>query len=484
MAALAILFLVWPARRLQSANFVFYLPNERRLIPVWTFGTASYLPVIPVLEMSGLAATTIQKGNSLQVWFGGTRLRLRLNQTKVQIGRLNVKLQEPIIRVNGQWLAPIDFLSSVLPLLSGQPVVYRAGDHRAFLGGVQPITFGVQLQSLPSGAQLVVNFTGRVTIQTAATNGQWVIFLGAAAVQPLEQNFFFRNPYLTELRFDDQDGRPKLIVTPGQQGLDFYPRLTGNGEQLVAAVLSPAGSRQAASAKQAAPPGTLPRGGGTTAPSAAASSAPVAPLPVVVLDAGHGGADAGARSRDGILEKNLTAQLASLTAAALGTTKHYRVVFTRPGDSDPDFEQRAVTANTARPIVFLTFHAGELGDRTPMIVVYTYQAPSPPSPPETATPVSLFTPWNWAQGAEQARSQALAQDLQTQFAQIPGIVAAQRFQAPVRQLRSVAAPAVAIEVGTLTPGDDAGALNQAGFQQQVASAVAKAVEQFSSTVKS
>ncbi len=484
IVALAVVFLAWPARRLQSANFVFYLPNQRRLVPIWNVGAVPYLPVIPVLDLSGQGGMLVQKRNSLQMWFGGTRLRLRLNNDKVQIGKYEVKLQEPILRVNGEWLAPVGFLSSVLPLLTGQPVIYRAGNDRAFVDGVQPLTFTVQLQDVPSGAQLVVNFTGRVAIQTASTNGQWVIFLGGAPVEPLEQSFFFRNPYLSELRFDDQDGRPKLILTPAQQGLNFYPRLEGSGGSLVAQILTPPGSGQAASAQKIVRPGPSAQQAGAAAANARAEPArPVPPLPVVVLDAGHGGADSGARSRDGILEKNVTAQLASLTGAALEATKRYHVVWTRTGDSDPAFEQRTIIANTSRPIAFLTFHAGELGGRTPAVVVYSYQAPSPLPAPDAASQASLFIPWDWAQAGVQGRSEGLAQALQKQLAQIPGIVAAQWLQAPVRQLRSVDVAAAAIEVGTLSPTDDAGPLNQPDFQKQVASAAVKAVEQFSTTVK-
>ncbi|MGH9446703.1 MAG: N-acetylmuramoyl-L-alanine amidase family protein, partial [Terriglobia bacterium] len=347
LAAFAILLLVWPARRLQSANFVFYLPNQRRLLPLWKVGTVSYLPVVPVLELAGQAGMVVQKRNSLQMWFGGTRLQLRLNQTKVQIGKYAVKLQDPILRANGQWLAPVGFVASVLPLLTAQPVIYRAGDDRAFIGGVQPLTFSVQLQTAPSGAQLAVNFSGRVTIQTEATNGQWVIFLGGAPVEPLEQSFFFRNPYLTELRFDDQDGRPKLILTPGRQGLNFYPRLSGDGERLTAEVLSPPGSGQAGFAQKALPSASASAQAGAAASATAkAAPQPASPLPVIVLDAGHGGADSGARSRDGILEKNVAAQLASLTGAAIESAKRYRVVWTRAGDSDPSFEQRTLVVNT------------------------------------------------------------------------------------------------------------------------------------------
>ena len=50
--------------------------------------------------------------------------------------------------------------------------------------------------------------------------------------------------------------------------------------------------------------------------------------------------------------------------------------------------------------------------------------------------------------------------------------------APVRTLRSVSAPAVAIELGRLAPDADAAALADPALQQQVAVAVVQAVASF------
>jgi len=42
-------------------------------------------------------------------------------------------------------------------------------------------------------------------------------------------------------------------------------------------------------------------------------------------------------------------------------------------------------------------------------------------------------------------------------------------------LQSIAAPAVAVEVGSLTPSIDAGPLTNSNFQQEIATAVVQAV---------
>jgi len=479
------LLLVWPARRLRSENFIFYFPDQHKSLPTEMMDNAVYLPLIPLLNLAGQVSGLQEKHNSLKVWFGDHQLEFRENKNKIQVNKASVSLTHPVRRSNGQWMVPTGFIPAVLPRITGQPVLYQHGTTRAFIGNVHPVSYSVELQNQPSGVKLLIHFTGKVSIQTAATNGKWIIFLQGPPVAPLEQEIQFQNPYVSRLDFDDQDGRPKLIITPTSNALNFYPQVSADGKVLSADLMKPPSPQQPVLAQKApaaaappspgAPPAALPLKPGAAAPIAAAP-APAPSLPVIVLDAGHGGQDSGARSQDGVLEKNLTAQMVQKVEGALKATKAYRVVLTRNGDSDPTFEERTLTANTARPALFLTFHAGEMGDRSPVIAVYTYRASSPPPANDKPLP---FIRWDLAQQPEASRSQQLAQDLQQQFAQISGANAPQPMEAPVRQLRSVAAPAVAIEMGTLSPERKAGAIAQPAFQQQLAEAVVHAVQQFS-----
>lgn len=483
-AGFTILLVFWPARRIESENFVFYLPSQRKLVPVETIGNTAYLPLLPVLNLMGQVSALQEKRGSLRLWFGEHQLRLRLNQSKVEVDKESMRLPAPVLQANGQWMVPTAFLSAILPQLIHQAIIYKEGTGRAFIGNVRPVSYAVDLEKEPSGARIIVQFTGKVAIQTASTNGKWIIFLGSASVEPLEQQISFQDPYVKSLDFDDQDGRPKLILSAGEQGLNFYPRLENQGQTLVLDFVKPPSA-----AGQSAPPPTPTKPPLTVLPvvppsakPAVPATAPPPPLPAIVLDAGHGGADSGARSRDGILEKNLVAQIVGKVGSALEATKQYRVILTRAGDSDPTFEQRTLTTNTSLPVAFLTFHAGELGDRSPVIAVYTYQSGSTPAT-ATDAPLALFTRWDQAQQSELGKSRQLALDVQQQLTRIQGAIVPQPQQAPVRDLRSIAAPALAIEVGTLSSSENAGTITSTPFQQQLAAAVTAAVEQFSGAPK-
>ena len=468
---------LWPARTLRSDNFVFYFPSSRHVIPLEVIQSTNYLPLLRVLNLVGKVNGLEEKRNSIKVRFENTQIELRADDRKIRIDKRTTTLSDPIRVSNGQWMVPTDFLTTVVPELTRQVVEYQVGRNRIFVGDVKPGSFTLRLDQVGSGARLTFQFTDKVTVRTASVNGKWVMFLGDHPIEPLEQSFHFQNPYVTDVHFDDQDGVPKLVITPSAGGLNFYPVLAEGGKVLLADVMKPPPPvPQPPTPSQQSP--TTARAPATPAPSPGLTeegpaTQPGPPLPVVVLDAGHGGDDAGARSRDGVTEKDLVAQLAARVRLALLSTHKYRIVLTRTGDVNVTFEQRTVAANVAGAAYFLTFHAGDLGGSSPRIAVYTFQPPSPPLSSPGGEASSIFAPWNQVQEAYLDQSRQLAQALQQQFAQIAGITADTPTGAPVRTLRSVNAPAVAIEIGSLTPDNDAGPLTNPAFQQPISAAVAQ-----------
>jgi N-acetylmuramoyl-L-alanine amidase len=492
---LGVLGWFWPVRRAQGDNFVFYLPSARQLVPIQVLDNTRYLPLVKVLSLVGTVSSLGEKRESLKLGVGEDRLELHAGNRKVKLNKHDIQLSSPVRVVGGEWFVPLDFLYSVLPHLTSETIRYREGDERMFLGNVNPLTFSARLSPLANGDRLALQFTAPVTVQTASTNGQWVIFLGDKALMPLEPEMKFQSHYISSMRFDDQDGVPKLIIAPTGAMLNLYPSVSDGGKTLQLDVTQPAAPATQATTgtPKPSPAGTAasraplalaptPAGGGQ--PAAASNAAPISaaaptaalsapPLPVVVLDAGHGGADAGGHSLDGVTERDLVAALAERTQAALTSTGKVRVVLTRTGPSDPTVDERDAVANLAHPVAFLTLHAGDLGGSSPAIALYTYQAPSAPLP--LRTPNAFFVPWGEAQQGHLTRSRDFAGLLAQQFGELQNVEVRGPMAVPVRQLRSVDAPAVALELGTLGPRQDAASLNAAPFQDQVANAVARAV---------
>ncbi|HEV2615790.1 MAG TPA: N-acetylmuramoyl-L-alanine amidase, partial [Candidatus Acidoferrales bacterium] len=176
-------------------------------------------------------------------------------------------------------------------------------------------------------------------------------------------------------------------------------------------------------------------------------------LRIVVLDPAHGGEDTGARGPGGAAEKDLVLEFAQITADAL-RAQGFEVVMTRRGDTDPSFDDRATIANAQTDAIFISLHIGSSGPPG-SIRTYTYLFPTASvaaSASTAAKPLPAppgFLPWREAQEPYAQQSRKLGDLLQVELAQkfkgSPEISSS----LPVYELRSVAAPAVAIEISNI-----------------------------------
>jgi N-acetylmuramoyl-L-alanine amidase len=200
---------------------------------------------------------------------------------------------------------------------------------------------------------------------------------------------------------------------------------------------------------------------------------------VVVLDPAHGGADPGARGSSGAVEKDVVLMLARAARLEL-EREGLRVVMTRDGDQNPSFDERSAIANAPRGVVFLSFHVSTTGQAgtaraysfDPGAVETAVGAPAAGESPRGA--IGLRG-WDEAQRPSADLSRRLADLLQVQLAQrfsnSPEISAS----VAVRGLRSVAAPAVAIEVSSVSVEDPK---SLEAMASPLAAAVAHAVMAF------
>jgi N-acetylmuramoyl-L-alanine amidase len=172
-------------------------------------------------------------------------------------------------------------------------------------------------------------------------------------------------------------------------------------------------------------------------------------LTVVVLDPAHGGADQGARGSSGITESDIVLSFARLLRISL-EAQGLRVVLTRQANEDPTFDDRSKTVNAQRGAIFITLHVSSTG---PAGTVRVY---SPPLDGSAAVAVSanpqrpVLLRWDRAQQGYVDLSRKLAELIQIQMAQRFRGSAETPTAAAVRQLRTVAAPAVAIEVSSVS----------------------------------
>ena len=215
----------------------------------------------------------------------------------------------------------------------------------------------------------------------------------------------------------------------------------------------------------------------------APSPAPAPRGPVIVLDPAHGGTDTGARGEGGMVEKDLVLQIARLVREEL-ERQGFRVLMTRNDDSNPSYDDRSAVANAYRDAIFISLHVSSTGTVGSARTYYDqFDAPiSPAIAGASAKPQSPqtggLTVWEDAQRPYAGASHRLADLTQIEVEQhFPGSPDTSAGIA-VRALRSVAAPAVAIEISSVAaPNPDS--LTSAAAP--LAGAIARAITAFSAS---
>lgn len=170
-------------------------------------------------------------------------------------------------------------------------------------------------------------------------------------------------------------------------------------------------------------------------------------LNIVVLDPAHGGTDTGARGTGGIRESDILLDFAAEVRRAL-ELQGFQVVETRQGNNNPSFDDRSSLANAQPGAVFITLHISSTGLPGTVRVFVSSDLPALGDP-------KGMIPWD--------RAQVPFLPLSRKFGNLVQGALVQRFKgspetvatASVRQLRTTAAPAIAVEVSSVIVNDRA-----------------------------
>lgn len=203
------------------------------------------------------------------------------------------------------------------------------------------------------------------------------------------------------------------------------------------------GAAPTSAASTAAGNANSPATNSSPAPTASPSAVPQhTGLNIVVLDPAHGGTDLGARGTEGIRESDVLLQFAAQLKRAL-EAQGFQVIQTREGNENPSFDDRSARVNAQRGAIFVSLHIASTGLAG---TARTYCLADFPAANDTTG----LIPWDRAQAPFAGLSHKLADMVQTELAK--------RFRgspptaqvAQVRQLRTIAAPAIAVEISSVS----------------------------------
>ena len=251
------------------------------------------------------------------------------------------------------------------------------------------------------------------------------------------------------------------------------------------------------SAKTAAP---------VTEPDPVLTSAPqpvdaaVFPLAVhkVVIDAGHGGESTGTRTPQGVLEKELTLDIAQRLQRLLAQ-QAFQVVMTREGDRDVSLKERGAIANRAGADIFVSIHLNWIVNRrSGGLETYYMGATDDPYLTRLAAAENRESGYSLADmrklldriyaGVRQEKSRKLAETVQSALFQSLGKLSPEIQNrgvktAPFIVLLTTDMPAILAEVSSLSNEEEARLLTKPLYRQYIAEALAKGIRAYAGSVE-
>jgi N-acetylmuramoyl-L-alanine amidase len=258
----------------------------------------------------------------------------------------------------------------------------------------------------------------------------------------------------------------------------------------------------AAQAAAAGPPAPVPLLSG---PPQAVDAA-VFPLAVhkVVIDAGHGGASTGTRTPQGMLEKELTLDIADRLRRLLAE-QSFQVVMTRDRDRDVSLRQRGALANQAGADIFVSIHLNWIANRRSRGVETYYMGPTDdPYLTRLAAAENRESGYSLAdmrrlldriyEGVRQDKSRKLAETVQSALYQSlaknqslgktsPEVQDRGVKTAPFIVLLSTDMPAILAEVSSMSNEEEARLLTKPLYRQYIAEALAKGIRAYAGSVE-
>ncbi len=228
--------------------------------------------------------------------------------------------------------------------------------------------------------------------------------------------------------------------------------------------------------------------------------AAVFPLAVrkIAIDAGHGGGSTGTHTPDGLMEKDLTLDIARRLERLL-TRESFQVVMTRQADADLSLEQRGALANREGADIFVSIHVNWIDNQRSRGVETYYLGPTDdPYLTRLAAAENRESGYSMADmrqlleriyaGVRQDKSRRLALSVQGSLFHSLGKLSPEVEDrgvkaAPFIVLLATEMPAILAEVSSLSNEDEARLLTKPLYRQYIAESLADGIRSYAGAVE-
>ncbi len=382
---------------------------------------------------------------------GGRRVRLTVGSPYVFVDDRGQNLLAPVIWHEGEIHVPVRLATDVLATLVDGSVTWDRGELTLRIGSGDPNLMGLSWDVRANGTVMEVELT-----------------------EPMNGRLEFPRPDRVILHVPGGVLGERLADgAPGRGLVDSVETVQGNAEAILSLWLGPLGGTAEVLTRRNPPrllvavseglPDDIPLPEFERAEELAPRS-----VRRVIVDAGHGGSDAGTVA--GVNEKDVTLAIAKRLKRSL-ERDGLEVVMTRTDDHFLSNEERARIANAESGDLLISLHGNGWfqGDRRGFSVG-TWGGEASHAPSE-------FARWGEPDPLIQRHTEALAGAL---LEELQGLDIPSRGvrSAPYALLAGVTMPAVLVECGFLTNGEDRQRLRDDEYQAALAAAIARGVDRF------
>ena len=223
-------------------------------------------------------------------------------------------------------------------------------------------------------------------------------------------------------------------------------------------------------------------------------------LATIVIDPGHGGLESGAVGPSGLLEKDLTLELARELRDALRRRLPVKVVLTRDGDAHLPLDTRSAIANQNKADLFVSIHLNsslgrgargaetyflsmEASDERAEQTAALENAVLGEDPGDEALYDLQLILWDLSQSYHLAASQRVATLIQEELNTALSLRDRGVKQAPFRVLMGAAMPAVLVELGFLSNPEEETRLQDPAYQAELVNALVRAISRYRAEIE-
>ena len=441
------------AQSSQETQLSVYSAQTSYSVALLTVNLQPYVGLVELLEPLGTVDARVD-GKKYKLKFtppGVHELELQFQdgKDKAKVKGGNIKLPAIFVTLNGRGYVPLSSISDVLSRTLSTQIRLNSSARRLFIGDIGD-RFTLELRK-GTPSKLFVSFDSPVNPTIATEPGHIRFTFRREPVISLVDHADYTDTLITGARFSEHDGIAELDVT-GTSAL--MANFADGGKTIIVTGAPPPPPPVAQQTPVPAPQAP-------TEPAAQQPKPPAGPRFFVLVDPAHGGGEIGAAISPTLSEKDVVLALARRVQHEL-SNRGVSAGLLRNSDIAISLDQRAISANAARPAVYIAIHAANSGRG---VHVFTTLLD-----PESLTSRD-FLPWERAQAAYLDLSGAVAGSVAAELEarKLPN----SSLPAPLRPMNNIAAPAIAIEIAP--PGDNVNDISTAAYQDQVAQSIAAGI---------